>query len=89
MADIFVENFESDIEAILKKRFEQTCKDRYAWALRMAGVEEPQPTWEELSEEQRENVRKEVRRYDQEMRALGDQISKGTATTAAVIASNL
>jgi TRAP-type C4-dicarboxylate transport system substrate-binding protein len=47
----------------------------YYTALNLMGVDGPR--WEELSDEQRENIRQENNRYQQEMQAFGRSLSKG------------
>jgi 1,4-alpha-glucan branching enzyme len=50
-------------------------KDYYA-SLEWLGVEGPD--WEDLSDEQRENIRAESRRYAQDMHAFGQALAQGT-----------
>lgn len=47
----------------------------YYTALNLMGVKGPR--WEDLSDEQRENIRQENNRYQQEMQAFGRSLSKG------------
>lgn len=91
MADVLDDNFEAEVEAFFRDSFEKKCKERYEWAHRQMGIA-IETAYEDLAEEQKQKVRDEVRRYDEEMRQLGADITSGklkTGLTAAVIASNL
>jgi predicted Fe-S protein YdhL (DUF1289 family) len=50
-------------------------RERYYWALERAGITEF-VAWEELTPDQRQNVRDEVHRYAREMDELGKSISR-------------
>ena len=52
---------------VYRRSYEQACE--------FMGVENPTP-WEDLTHEQRMNVREEAIRYQQEMNAFGDEIRK-------------
>jgi len=51
------------------------CKEEYERSLEWAGKDGPD--WEDLTEEQRENVGKRIQENAQEMRELGKKIAKG------------
>jgi predicted Fe-S protein YdhL (DUF1289 family) len=55
--------------AFIRDSVERHHKEQYLWALECAGV--AGPTWEDLTEEQRENIREENRRYQREMQEFG------------------
>jgi hypothetical protein len=57
----------------VKQSVEESHKQQYYSALEWTGTTGPK--WEELTEEQRANVRQENRKYQQEMNELGKQIS--------------
>lgn len=69
-----------NVSAEHKKEFirlsiEQGHKKEYYAALDLMGVEGP--LWEELTDEQRENIRQENNRYQREMHEFGKLISEG------------
>jgi hypothetical protein len=48
-------------------------RERYQWALNENGITNGTP-WEDLTDQQRQNIRNEVHRYDREMDDLGKLI---------------
>jgi predicted Fe-S protein YdhL (DUF1289 family) len=58
--------------AFVRDSVERHHEQRYLAAL--AFYDRTGPAWEDLTEEQRENVREENRRYDREMQAFGESL---------------
>jgi len=54
---------------------EQAYEQEYLWAVRQAGLKDAKP-WLELTEEQRENVRKAYHSYRKKMNAFGESLRK-------------
>lgn len=92
MADILDDDFETKVMAEMLRQKEARGKARYEWAHEQMGIAIETP-WEDLKAEQKQKVYDEMARYDREMQAFGEAISRGEIntglTTAAVIASNL
>lgn len=60
--------------AFIKESINQSHKREYEWALELTGASGP--AWEDLTQEQRDNVGKQVRAYNQEMREFGKSLSQ-------------
>jgi hypothetical protein len=56
----------------VKESIEESHKEHYYLALKWAGVDGPK--WEDLTEEQKNNVREENRRYQQKMNDFGNSL---------------
>ena len=65
-------------KAFIDGALERSHRAEYNNARIMAGREDL-PEWDKLTEEQRENIRAENRRFQREMDDLGKQISQGLA----------
>lgn len=59
-------------QAFIKESIERHHKQRYMDALEFHGT--VGPAWEDLTDEQRENIRQENRRYDREMQEFGESL---------------
>lgn len=79
-ADLLAEKHLSDYPREVKERFiresiEDSHRREYYWALNFYNHEGPD--WEDLTDEQRENIRKINRQHAQEMTALAQSLSQG------------
>jgi hypothetical protein len=67
------ENMTQDQKSeFIKQSVEESHKQQYYSALEWAGVDGPK--WEDLTEEQRINIREENRSYQQEMHEFGKSL---------------
>lgn len=57
---------------------ERVHRKEYENAMQIAGV--TGPTWDDLTEKQRQSIREENRRYWQEMQDLGSRLSNSAGT---------
>lgn len=67
---------EEQKKEFMKESVEENHKSQYYASLKIFDFDGPK--WEDLTEEQREHVREENRRYQREMNDLGNIISKMT-----------
>lgn len=64
------------LERFIHESIEDSHRHEYYWALEFYDHEGPD--WEDLTEEQRENIRETSRAHAREMHEFGKQISQGT-----------
>ena len=76
--DTMTENFDwntmsqEERRAFIDESLEKHHESQYLAALEFSGVKGP--AWTELTDEQRERIREENRRYDREMQAFGESL---------------
>lgn len=61
-------------QSFIRDSIEQNHKKKYQWALWI--TDRTGPTWEELTEEQRDHIRKINDQYEHEMQEFGESLAE-------------